>query len=229
MTFLTRINPAFSNVPLSSRAIGRPRAFQDCPSFQLGGGKKYGFEYTFVDESEQRQNELNISFNRIEGQRHYVLYFSPLQSFIQSRGYGGYNNPQRPFENFTAQDCTDFANTLPQEEIIAFDFEPPEGWRWAIGNDMNNGGFVTNIQRVTNRLMERGILAYDYLLQKPGFRLSDETYQRFNPNGSSETLFTGFNLHNSYELGGLNQRGTLSVLQKYLKFYTEPFNRTFWY
>ena len=225
MSFVTRINPAFSNIPQQSAAIGRPRAFSDCPPFQLNGGKKYGFEYEFTDETPQRQNELNISFNRSVGQRHTLVYMGPLENFIQQRGYGGPNNPIRPFENFTAQDCIDFADSLPNEQIIAFDFEPNDAWRWSISNDMNNGSFVTNIQRVSNRLKTRGILAYDYLLQKPGFKLSDETYQRFNPDGSSNTFLMNFTLHNMYEAGGINRRGSLDVLQKYLKFYTEPQKR----
>lgn len=149
-------NESWNPVGQSVNPIGRPKGFSDLPPFRLTT-RTYGFEYEFKDETEARQDELSISFNRKS--RHLKLYANGLEDFIRSRGYD--RGTRRPFENFTEQDCIDFANSLPIDLITAFDWEPGAATSWIVNYNAPN--FSKNMGLVIRRLRERGALAYNWL------------------------------------------------------------------
>lgn len=140
----------------SPNPIGRPAAFAKIPDFKLQN-RIYGFEYEFLDETKERLDGLDITFNRKTGSKHLTLYANVLIEFIQRKGY---TNPQKPFHEFSESDCLDFANSLPIELIVAFDIEPGD-WEWVI--DYGHPNFNPNMRIVLNRLRERGAMAYNWL------------------------------------------------------------------
>lgn len=140
----------------SSNPIGRPSAFSKLPAFHLKN-RVYGFEYDFLDESPSRLDELDITFNRKFGGKHLKLYSNVLIDFIQAKGY---THPRKPFQEFSDNDCVEFANGLPIDLIVAFDIEP-YGWDWVI--DYAHPNFGSNMKTVINRLKERGAKAYNWL------------------------------------------------------------------
>ena len=140
----------------SPNPIGRPSAFSKLPAFSLKN-RSYGFEYEFLDESPSRLDELDITFNRKFGGKHLKLYSNVLIDFIQAKGY---THPRKPFQDFSDNDCVEFANGLPIDLIVAFDIEP-YGWDWVI--DYAHPNFGSNMKTVINRLKERGAKAYNWL------------------------------------------------------------------
>lgn len=207
MSVVQKISSAFPEKQASANPVGRPRAMQSAPSFDLTN-RIYGFEYNFSDETGGRLNALDVVFNRFNGQKHQKEYSDSLIAFIQSKGY---DSPQKPFHAFSEQDCIDFANTIGVEYIVAFDIEPPSGWQWII--DYGHANFLTNMARVCNRLVERGAKAYDWLNPDLEFRMSSDT-----------NFF--LSLKESYvtrdATTDAKDRNTPAILAKYLRVYTHP-------
>lgn len=138
----------------SNNPIGRPLAFSKLPAFALKN-RAYGFEYDFLDETDARKSELSIQFNWQKGKRHLKLYASVLADFLKRLPV------RKGFEDLTEQECIAFANTLPIEQIVAFDIEPGDGESWIINYDGAN--FARNMGIVIERLKERGAIAYNWL------------------------------------------------------------------
>ncbi|WP_428662063.1 hypothetical protein [Runella sp.] len=138
----------------SYNPIGRPKVFSDLPAFTLKN-RVYGFEYDLLDETDARKKELSIQFNWLPGKKHLKLYASALGSFLRKLP------TRKGFEELTEKECIDFANTLPIEQIVAFDIEPGAGENWII--DYDGANFTRNMGIVIDRLKERGALAYNWL------------------------------------------------------------------
>jgi len=134
--------------------IGRPAVFSKLAPFKLKN-RTYGFEYDFLDETSEKKEQLSIQFNWKKGQRHLKLYSSVLSSYLKTLPV------RKGFEDLTEQECVNFANGLPLEQIVAFDIEPGEGEGWIINYDGAN--FARNMGYVINRLKERGAMAYNWL------------------------------------------------------------------
>ena len=215
----------------SPNPIGRPAAFSKVPQFKLKD-RIYGFEYSFLDESAARLDDLNITFNRKKGSQHLKLYAGALSSFLR-------NLPSRKgFEDLTERECVDFANTLPIEAIVAFDIEPGEGEAWIINYDGAN--FERNMGIVIDRLKERGAMAYNWLdvpSKSPNnisfdgtifgtgggygkdFVKFGEIYKRLNnvsrKNNPYSVIATGYG-YNSYDTNfGDNDAGTINTSPQY--------------
>lgn len=170
---VTPSNETWNGVGDGINPIGRPIAFGKLPAFALTN-RVYGFDGAFPDETEARLNDLDITFNRKSGQKHTMIYSSAIESFMQTKGYD--KEPHKPIHEFSDQDCIDFADSLPKEGILAFDFEPPEGWRWT--TDYQNPNFAVAMSKVVARLNERGIKAYNWL-GSPQFSLDGQSLQGF--------------------------------------------------
>lgn len=138
----------------SNNPIGRPLAFSKLPAFALKN-RAYGFEYDFLDEANERKEELSIQFNWKTGKKHLKLYAEVLSSYLKSLP------TRKTFDDLSQQECIDFANRLPIELIVAFDIEPPNEDQWIINYDSPN--FARNMGYVIGRLRERGALAYNWL------------------------------------------------------------------
>lgn len=138
----------------SNNPIGRPVAFEKIPPFKLKN-RVWGFEYEFQDETEQRLNELDITFNRKPGQQHLKLYSGLLTSFLEKLP------TRKGFHDLTEKESIDFANTIPIDKILAFDIEPGDGYAWTI--DYAAPNFNRNMGIVINRLKERGAMAYNWM------------------------------------------------------------------
>jgi hypothetical protein len=145
----------------SPNPIGRPAAFARIPPFQLKN-RLYGFEYDLRDETDQRKEELSISFNwKVQHQK---LYSDVLTKYLLSlppRADGS----RRAFHDLTKNECFDFANRLQIQKIMAFDIEPGVESKWIIDYDAPN--FTTNMNYVLQRLEERGAKAYNWM-ESPG-------------------------------------------------------------
>ncbi len=138
----------------SPNPIGRPSAFSKLPAFSLKN-RSYGFEYEFLDETDERKKQLGIQFNWQKGKRHLKLYAHSLSSYLLSL-------PSRKgFHDLTEQECIDFANGLPIEQIVAFDIEPHASETWIV--DYAAPNFTRNMGYVIERLKQRGALAYNWL------------------------------------------------------------------
>lgn len=138
----------------SNNPIGRPLAFSKIPAFKLKD-RVYGFEYDFLDETDARLNELDITFNRKPGKKHLKLYASYLSKYLRTLP------TRKGFEELTEKEAIDFANSLPIESILAFDIEPGEGEQWMI--NYNGTNFSRNMGIVIDRLKQRGAMAYNWL------------------------------------------------------------------
>lgn len=138
----------------SPNPIGRPAAFAKIPTFSLKN-RVYGFEYDLLDETDARKKALGIQFNWQAGKKHLKLYASVLSSYLRKLPV------RKGFEELTEAECIDFANTLPIEQIVAFDIEPGNGENWIINYDGAN--FTRNMALVIDRLKARGALAYNWL------------------------------------------------------------------
>lgn len=170
---VTPSNETWNGVGEGVNPVGRPLAFSKLPAFDLTN-RVYGFDGGFPDETEARLDELDITFNRRSGQKHIMIYNGPLETFLKSKGYD--QEPRRPVHEFSDQDCIDFADSLPHEGLLAFDFEPPEEWRWA--TDYGHPGFRSAMGKVIARLKDNGVLAYNWM-QSPQFHLDGESLQGF--------------------------------------------------
>ena len=210
------LRSAFAEVPAAKNPQGVPSGFATCPAFTLQN-KKYGFEFDFTSEvSAARLAALSVSFNRVSGQKHQKIYGDTLADFMRRRGYASQGsgedaNVSRTFENFTQQDCIDFANEMTPELIIAFDFEPGQGWRGIVNSSA--GGFLQRMTWVIDRLRQRGILAYDWLTSVMQLRFSDQPGRFLDlVNG------LGSNLDNGTE----PENNTNNVFNKYLRAFERP-------
>lgn len=159
---------SWNGVGEGANPIGRPLAFSQLPPFTLAN-HVYGFEARFVDEADERLDELGITFNRRPGQRHTMLYSEALETFLRAKGYD--KDPRKPAQEFSEQDCIDFADSLPLDAILAFDIEPPAEWRWMV--DYSHPRFAANMARIVRRLNERGAKAYNWM-SRAAFRLDAE-------------------------------------------------------
>jgi hypothetical protein len=157
----------------SCNPIGRPLAFSQLPAFKLTD-RVYGVDWTFESETDQRLDELDITFNRRRGRHHTMIYSGAITAFIHGKGYD--KEPRRPVHDFTDQDCIDFADSLPAAAILAFDFEPPADMTWMI--DYGHPNYHASMAKVIKRLDERGINAYNWI-GSPQFRLDGESLQGF--------------------------------------------------
>ncbi len=155
----------------SPNPIGRPAVFSRLPKFKLKN-RTYGFEYDILDETDQRKEELSISFNWKE--QHQKLYSPVLSEYLRSL-------PPKPdgtfraFHELTKQECIEFANRLQIQKIMAFDIEPDENSQWIIDYDAPN--FTTNMGYVLQRLEERGAKAYNWM-EVPGRSVKNLTLDK---------------------------------------------------
>jgi hypothetical protein len=183
----------------SPNPIGRPSAFSKLPSFQLKN-RSYGFEYDFLDETDERKKELSIQFNWQKGKRHLKLYASVLAEYINSKGF------QKGFEGFSEAECIEFADRLPIEQIVAFDIEPGPGQQWII--DYNGPNFGRNMGIVINRLKERGALAYNWL------DVPDQSPNNMNLDGFLLGPYLKFGDRNAFPEKYKEAYGRLNELEK---------------